>query len=201
MPTAQEIRSSLRGAFRLFLFDPQGVASFNVSIEGFWHSFFAAVLIAPAYFAVVIIERDLANGLIDASLVNGPVSVPSLRETLVAEAFAYPAYVVAFPIAMVGLARLLKLTGRYVPYVIAYNWSSVVVISLRLLPLVLYSSGLLGAEAAATPIFASFLAVLIYRWYLARVVLGVGGPTAFALVLIDLMLMLLIESVTEFALN
>ncbi len=199
MPSTQEIRASLRGAFRLFLFDPQGVASFNVSIEGFWHSFFAAVLIAPVYVAVVIIERDLASGLIDASLVNGAFSVPSLGQTLVAEAFAYPAYVVAFPIAMVGLARLLKLTGRYVTYVIAYNWSSIVVVTLRLLPLVLYSSGLLGAEAAATPIFVSFLAVLIYRWYLARVALGVGGATAFALVLIDLMLMLLIESVTKIA--
>lgn len=201
MPSAQEIRASLRGALRLFLFDPHGVAYFNVTIEGFWRSFFAAVLIAPLYFTIVVIERDLAKGLIDAGLVTGPVAVPTLKQTLVAEAFAYPANVVAFPLAMVGIARILKVTGRYVPYVIAYNWSSVIVVTLRLLPLALFASGLLGAGAAATPIFVTFLVVLIYRWYLARVALGVGGATAFALVLIDLMLVLLIEGATEYLLT
>lgn len=199
MPNTREIRASVRGALRLFLFDPQGVASFNVSIEGFWHSFFAAVLVAPIYFAVIIIERDLAQGLISASIVSGHVAVPSLAQTLIAEAVAYPAYCVSFPLAMIGLARLLKVTGRYVPYVIAYNWSSVVVVTLRLLPLILFSSGLIGAEAVTIPVFVSLVAVMIYRWYLARVALGVSGATAIALVLIDLLLMLLIASLTELA--
>jgi hypothetical protein len=197
MPSAQEIQSSVRGALRLFLFDPRGVAAFNVSIEGFWHSFFAAVLAAPIYFAVVIIGRDLAKGLIDTAVMDGPLVVPSLRETLVAEVVGYPVSFVAFPIAMIGLSRLLKVTGRYVPYVIAYNWSSVVVVTLRLLPLVLFSAGIVGAQATTTPIFVSFLAIMIYRWYLARVVLGVAGITAFGLVLIDFLLMILIAIVTD----
>jgi hypothetical protein len=187
----------LRGALRLFVFDPQGAASFNVTIEGFWHSFFAAVLIAPVYFAVIVIERDLAAGLVDASLIEISAPMPSLGQTLTMEALAYPVYVAAFPIAMIGLARLLKATGRYVPYIIAYNWSSVVVVSLRLLPLVFYSAGLIGAKAATMPVFVSFLAGAIYRWYIARIALGVSGITAFALILIDLMLSLLIARAIE----
>lgn len=199
MPSTQEIQSSVRGALRLFLFDPRGVAAFNVSIEGFWHSFFAAVLAAPIYFAVVVIEHDLAKQLVDITVMNEPLVVPSLRETLTAEAVGYPLSFVAFPIAMIGLSRLLKVTGRYVPYIIAYNWSSIVVVTLRLLPLVLFSAGIVGAQATTTPIFVSFLAIMIYRWYLARAVLGVSGITAFGLVIIDLLLMILIASVTDVA--
>lgn len=196
MPSAQEIRDSLRGAWRLLLFDPRGQELFNVSIEGFWRSFFAAVIVLPLYVAVIVIQRDMSAGLIENLDTDMPLAIPSLRTTLIAEAIAYPFYVVAFPIAMVGLARLMRLTGRYVPYIIAYNWAGVIATALRLVPLALYAAGLLGAEAARTPVLISFALIAIYLWNVTRLVLGVHGFMALALVLIDFMLMLLIAIVT-----
>ena len=47
MPSLQEITASIYGAWRLALLDRSGMNWFNHSIEGFWRSFFVALLIAP----------------------------------------------------------------------------------------------------------------------------------------------------------
>ena len=48
MPDRQEVLSALYGAYRLAWFDVSGMTFLNLTVEGFWRSFFAAVLVAPA---------------------------------------------------------------------------------------------------------------------------------------------------------
>lgn len=54
MPKFSEIATALYGAYRLARLDPQGMQYFDLSIGGFWRSFFAAVLMAP-FFALLIL--------------------------------------------------------------------------------------------------------------------------------------------------
>ena len=47
MPDHDSVIRSIYGAWRLALLDPSGLNWFDVSIEGFWRSFFAAAIVAP----------------------------------------------------------------------------------------------------------------------------------------------------------
>ena len=47
IPDQQEVIRSIYGAWRLPWLDRSGMGHFNLSVDGFWRSFFAAVLVAP----------------------------------------------------------------------------------------------------------------------------------------------------------
>ena len=57
MPDRDEIVRSLTGAWRLFLDRPDAMRFFDVSVDGFWRSFAAVVLILPAYALFALAER------------------------------------------------------------------------------------------------------------------------------------------------
>ena len=52
MITAREVTAALYGSWRLARLDPGGMAYFNRTVEGFWNSFFAAVIVAPGYIEI-----------------------------------------------------------------------------------------------------------------------------------------------------
>ncbi len=69
-----EIERSLRGAWRLFLGKPDAMRFFDASVDGFWRSFRAIILVAPLYALTALADRhDLltdANPIDDFG--NGP---------------------------------------------------------------------------------------------------------------------------------
>jgi hypothetical protein len=113
IPDSREIIRALQGAWLLARFKPEGMAWFNITADGFWRSFFAAALLAP--FAVItsaIFYSEATVGLVRY------VGVDVIH------------YVLAwsvFPVAMIFVARALKLTEQYVGFIIAYNWFTVIV--------------------------------------------------------------------------
>ena len=52
-----EIERSLTGAWRLFLGKPDAMRFFDASVEGFWRSFGAIVLVAPLYALTALADR------------------------------------------------------------------------------------------------------------------------------------------------
>ena len=52
-PPREEIVSSLEGAWGLARRDPAALQRFNLSVDGFWNSFYAAVICAPGYLLLV----------------------------------------------------------------------------------------------------------------------------------------------------
>src|SRR5690606_8518675 len=88
MISSAEIAVSMRGAVRLALRDPAGLAFFDTSIAGFWRSFMAAVLALPAY-ALLLAARDESAG--------PPLDDPGV---LLVEGIAYVIGWFAFPNAM-----------------------------------------------------------------------------------------------------
>lgn len=185
MPGWGEIARSLLGAWRLARLDRAGMALFDISIPGFWRSFFASVLVAPLYIYLLAIAPG------DAAPAAAEDPDPAWRAVVLIVAYALEW--AAFPIAMIFLARLLGLTGYYVGYIIAANWGSVLQMALFVIPATLAWLGGEGGFGAFLTSLAT-LAALLYQWIIARTALQTTAVVAAALVIIDLLLGLLINA-------
>lgn len=181
MPTGTEIGRSIYGAWRLLLLDSRGVHWFELSIAGFWRSFFAAALIAPVYAIMVMI--DAGDALAEAD--TGAI--------VLVKGIAYGLSWIAFPVAMIFLSRLLGLTETYIPYIIALNWSAIIQTAIFFPLAALSATGALSAGIIAPLIFAVTLGLLFYQWFIARNVLAAGPFAAIALVILDLLLTIFID--------
>lgn len=185
MISAREIVYGIYGAYRLCRFDAQGLAYFNASRQGFWRSFFAAVLIAPAAFLITALQID------KAAVQAGP-----LRIALI-EGLAYVILVFAYPVAVHPLCRLLDREPNYITYVIAYNWAGVIQNLLVLLVALLAHSGGLPSTAANLVELAITGVTLVMSWYIAKTALRVPGGMAVALVVVDLVISLVVDGIAE----
>jgi hypothetical protein len=183
LPSQAEIARSLQGAWLLAKGDPRGLDLFDLSLEGFWRSFAAALLAAPAY-ALVLLEQYAVLGW--------PQHVAG---TILAELVAYVCGWIAFPIAAIFLTRLLNLTQRYVPLVVAGNWAGALQIGLY--TVVVVASLVLPREMRTILLLAATMAVLAYQWFVIRTALGTSGGTAFGLVVIDVLLSMTVGRVVD----
>ena len=173
MPTAEEVRRALTGAVLLLRGQPAGMGCFDLSVEGFWKSFAAALLVAPGY-AFLLIEQYATTGL-----------PADLFTVALVEIVAYAVGCVAFPIAAIFLTQLLGLGGRYVPLIVAGNWSSLPQVGFLLAALLVS----LAVPSARPMVFlAATLAAVAYQWFVARTALQTSGLVAFGLVVVDVLL-------------
>jgi len=185
MISAREIVYGIYGAYRLCRFDAQGLAYFNASPQGFWRSFFAAVLIAPAAFLITALQID------KAAVQAGP-----LRIALI-EGLAYVILVFAYPVAVHPLCRLLDREPNYITYVIAYNWAGVIQMLLVLPVALLAATGVLPSALANLAWFAVNGVTLVMLWYIAKAALRVPGGMAVAFVAIDLVIGMVVYRIAE----
>ncbi len=190
MPDLAYVTRSVYGAWRLARLDRGGMSFFELSIPGFWRSFFAAVVVAPA-FAVLVALRFGHETELGPDLDLGPF--------LVVKLVAYAVSWAAFPLAMLVLARLLSLSAFYVPFIIAYNWSAVIQIAVFLPAALIEASGLLPETLAGILMMIATMAILSYQWFVARVALQTTGVMAAGLVAFDLLLGILIDRGATFS--
>lgn len=162
----RELSAGIYGAWRLAHVDPRGMAYFDDSERGFWQSFWAAALAAPAYALVVAINvtgpDDSLPGEIDGT------------RLLLIEAIAYVIGWTAFPLAMTRVARKLGREPHYFRYIVASNWGGLLEM-MAFLPAV--------ALAESTPALDLLpalvgVAMLSYQWYIARTALEVTNRQA-----------------------
>jgi hypothetical protein len=171
MPSYAEIQRSVRAAWLLARGDTRGMEQFDLSLEGFWKSFTAALLVAPAY-AIVLLDQY--------SAVGWPEDVAG---TVFAEVVSFVLGWLAFPIVTIFLTRLLGLGARYVPLIVANNWAAVVQVALYTAVVVLGT--VLPAQLRTLALFAATIAVLAYQWFVIRTALGTTGAIALGLVVVD----------------
>ena len=178
----EEASRSLYASWLLLIRDTEGYRYFSQTEAGFWRSFSAIVIIAPLY---------LYAGTVQIQLPDEPVpESPSLAAALVGLVLQW----IGWPLAMVPIARWLGLARSYARYIIAYNWSSVLVVAVVVPPLMLLDIGLIGAGFAALLAFVLSVVALYYRWYVAITAFETTGITATALVIADVVLSLLINT-------
>ncbi len=179
MPGREEIARALTGAWLLWRTDPTAMRWFDLTVEGFWRSFFAAVLVAPFY--VFMLTTDyMANGL--------PASLPLV---VLVRSLAYVVDWAAFPLVAILLVRLFGLEHRYVALIVADNWASV--LQAAALTTAVAVSLVLPMAVAALVVLGTFITVVFYQWLVARQALETTGGIAGGFVAADLLTGILVD--------
>lgn len=174
--SARDVTTSVFGAYRLARFDSTGLDYIDRSPEGALKSFYAGVIVLPAY--VLLLALRLGEQGTDA---------PFLYTVLV-ELIAYVVNWTAFPLALHRVAALLDRSQRYSGAVAANNWAAVVQMGAYLPAVVLAKLGVLPEGLGSGLVFGVMLAMMAYQWFVLRTALEIGGLAAAALVLLDLFL-------------
>jgi hypothetical protein len=172
MPDREEVLRSIYGAYLLARMDVAGMRLMNLTVEGFWRSFFAAVLVAPGY-ALLVAHRMMGR----------PDGVDAGWAILV-HALAYIIGWAAFPIIALVLTFLLNVSRNYVPLIVAVNWS--VVIQVVAFLFVIAATLVLPSLLAGMLLVVVTIAILFYQWFVTRAALQTSGGIALVLVLMDL---------------
>jgi len=180
IPAAPETARGLYGAWRLLRGDSGGLAAFDESVDGFWKSFFAAVLTAPGYGLLLALHLGRNPPEADGASV------------LAIHLLAYVVSWTAFPLVTHYIARGLDREARWVGFVVALNWSKVWQMAIYLPPAVLAGAVIPNPVVAGLISLVGVIAVLVYQWYVTRSALDIPGPTAAGLTAVDLLLGLLI---------
>ena len=181
-----EVQLAVGGALRLARGDPRGLGFFDTSIDGFWRSFRAAVICYP--FFLILLGFRVSTARWEAA---------GLMPVVIVETIGYVISWVAFPLLMLPLSRWLGREERFLPFMVAYNWSQVPQTALFVILAVGAASGLLPHAVAQLGDFAAAVAVLLYEWYIARVALAVSSSQAVPVVLLDLVLGSVLSRITE----
>jgi hypothetical protein len=187
MPGRDEILRSLTGAWNLFLDRPDALRYFDISIDGFWRSFAAILLVLPSYAVIALSERAqiLTDAIPDgfdggAFFVNKVISIGVDW--------------VAFPIVFAFIAGPLGLGRTYSTFIIARNWGAVLAATPYAAVALLYLAGILSAEVTNFLWLAIMIVVIRYSYLIARRALGAEIGVAVAIIVSDFALSLSIIS-------
>ena len=181
MTMSTETLRALYGTWRIARGDAKGLAFFDYSIEAFWRSFFAAVIVFPAFALLRWHDLDTV-----------PDEFPVGRYMLV-ETIAYVMKWFAFPMLMLHVAPMIGRANRYIAFITVYNWSSVLQMGVYLLALLLGAAfPMLGVGGF---VLIAVIAMLIYGVYIAKLTLAVPIATANAIVAADFLLSLTITTI------
>ncbi len=163
IPSAVEIAYGLYGAWRLARLDPAGMSYFDQSLEGFWKSFFAAVLAAPAQVLIFLVQiREL-------EISAGPLRV------IVVQFLIYVISWLAFPLVMFYLTQSLDRAKSYRGFIVAYNWAHLIQLLLVVPAVLMIASEGLPGPLANLLYMGVLVAVLGYVWFIARTALALPG--------------------------
>ncbi|MFP6696908.1 MAG: hypothetical protein VCF08_08385 [Alphaproteobacteria bacterium] len=183
-----EVTRSIHGAWRVARMDPDALDYFDLTIDGFWRSFAALLVVAPFYIIFLILNYGNQTGL---ELPTGPVV--STEFYVAVKLVAYIIGWLAFPLIMVPISRLLDLSQNYVPYIIVWNWSNVLVMAVILPTVLLFPPAAQTAAAAKMVLMGAQIAMLFYGYLVARAGLRCKIFTAVGVVVLDLLLSLLLS--------
>ena len=185
MPSRQEIWSSIYGAWRILRFDPNALQHFNLTIEGFWRSFFAFVLVAPIVLVATLLSYEQLPE--EARSAFDPTTIA------VTQLISHVLIWIAMPVAMIGICRLLNLTHRYVTFIIIWNWANFVAASIMLVPGLILTTGLLSPGFGQIVMVLVLGYVLFYNYLVAKYGLECTTGIAIGIVVFDLVISIFIE--------
>lgn len=188
-PAPIEVAYALYGAWRLAHFDRSGLVHLRRDAEGFWNSFFAAVVVAPPYAALMLLHLSQVEVTAD------------LASVVLIHGLGYVISWVAFPLVTYHICEAMGREREWIAFVVALNWSKVIQIAVYLPAVAISASGLLGAAGGGLLTFAVSLAVLAYQWFVTRCTLDSTGGAAAGLVGLDLVLGLAITGFADGAVS
>ncbi|KMO21808.1 hypothetical protein [Methylobacterium platani] len=164
--SADDLVRSLRATLGLIGRRPDALRHLDVSERGFWRSFGAVWLTAPAATVALTLERGTGAAPFQLDHVTAAV--------LIGLAAAF----LPVPLAMVGLLRRLDRPYAYVPFVVVTNWLLAAGLAALALPGCLLALGLATPGLAALEAGAFAVVLLWLHGRAARAILGLPGPAA-----------------------
>ena len=173
--------ASLMTAGRLARLDASAIDDFDTSPQGFWRSFYAAMLVAPLALMMALTHYRI--------LVGDPGIEPSMTRFAIVELVAYVISWTAYPVLMASFVRYLGCERHYIRGIVAWNWATVLQ-NLLYVPVAL--AGMSGGGLGPLP-FVVLVAVLIYGWFVAWKGFGIAKSQAVMLVGLDLSIGLMVS--------
>lgn len=186
---------ALAAAWHLLLRRPDAIREYDNSVSGFWHSFLALPIALAVRLALEFGHRSSGRLFPGEPVESGETAV----------ALSVPAFTVvvtvtwlAFPIAMVFIARLMGLTRRYVIFIIAHNWGSLLAVVAAAVPLAAYLVLGFDIRLLVLLLIPLGIAQIYYMWIIASDGLSANMWTAAAVVAFEFLLSgLIILTLTE----
>ena len=181
----KNIINSLYGAFRLAKGDKTGLLYFNTTHEAFWQSFYALILIAPA-FCILLIVKYVVDGENISSIRFGSIYI-----------ITYIIGWVAFPLVIFHLLNFISMGDKFIRYIVTYNWASVLQ-NFIYLPFAILVEARIFTGFPATIIGLILLSIILaYTWFITKVALETTNIFVTSIVIIDLFLSILLSSISQ----
>ena len=172
MLDAAEIQRNMTGAWRVMTGRADGMRLLDTTAEGFWDSFFAIAVAAPA---LAIGWISSANDFVAYETTASRLGVMLRLAVIDMSVWILP---------LVGLALVAGRAGiadRYVHYVVSGNWASALLVWMMLPPTILRLVLPQTADVATLLSLLLFLASLVLTWRQTNVALNKGPAVATAL--------------------
>lgn len=171
MLSADETYASLAGAWRLMFGKADGLRLLDLSADGFWNSFFAIVVAAPA---LIVGWVGIANEIGDPDAFAGRLGMLIRLATVDLGSWVLPLVALALVAPRAGIG------GRFVHYVVASNWTSAIIAWLMLpsalLRLFLPSS----SEITSLVSLVLFALSMVLTWRMTNATIGKGAAVGTA---------------------
>lgn len=177
----EETTRGLYATWRLFLRDTRAASLFENSHAGALRSYWAAVVILPAYVLIAAIEYAMPAE--SHAKFGTLVGHSGLLGATLAEFSIYTlCWFVAWPLVVDRLAPYLDCDRNFFRYVAAYNWMHVPYVLVGLLFWTGNMAGVIHDGNSLVAALALLSVLWVYHWLVARHALGVNGGIAALLV-------------------
>jgi hypothetical protein len=178
-PSGAEIRSAIKGLGLLLRGDERALLCHDLSLDGFWRSFWLPLALLVAY-AVIMQPTAVELAAFD----------DSQAAYILAQAVKFLLGWVAYFSLIGGISRIFGLSPRFGIFVILYNWAQAITTAATLPILAGASWGVLPASVLAGWSTALLLAWLYIVVRVARHGLGATWSLALAISALDLLVTL-----------
>lgn len=171
MLSVDETSSSLNGAWRLMLGKADGLRLLDLSADGFWNSFFAIFVAAPA---MIVGWVGTANEIGDPNAFAGRLGMLIRLATVDIGSWLLPLVVLALVASRAGIG------DRFVHYVVASNWASAIT-AWMLLPSALIRLFLPSDNPVAELVWLVLVVLsLVLTWRMTNAAIGKGAAVGSA---------------------
>ena len=189
MITARDAVMGIYGAWRLLLFDRSGLQYIDSTIDGFWKSFYAAVVALPGVYILRLLFLD-----------TNPEVLAETGTARIVLVFAidYAYQWILFPLVMFSIAEAIGCSRHYVTFIVARNWSQILQIAIVLPAAALFAAGS-SDEPGIGPLvlLAAYAVTWVYAWFIARTALDLSRQAATVIVLVELAISVSISIFSE----
>jgi hypothetical protein len=185
MITIKEVRAAVTGVVELARGEITGLIYFDGSVRSFWRSFWAAVIVVPAWLLLLALDEQ--------EMTAGPLRM------IVVQTIDYTLLWTAFPLLLHEILARRGHTQRFCLYISIRNWASVIET-----PAMLFAAAFAAAvpgQAAQLVPFAAMIGIFAYECFLARVGLAIGIGAAIAVAATDFVLSMILQLTADYLLG